>query len=99
MNNYSRGEKRVCSSCGTKFFDLNRTKLNCPNCNTEIIIENLSKKEIKLKQKSSEKATKEVKENLNEKDLESFEDNIDDEYKSENEIDEEDSNSTVVDID
>ena len=26
------------SNCNTKFFDLNKKKILCPNCNTEIII-------------------------------------------------------------
>ena len=29
------GNKRVCVSCGTKFYDLGRTPAVCPKCDTE----------------------------------------------------------------
>lgn len=32
MNREKMGEKRRCLSCNTAFFDLNRTKINCPKC-------------------------------------------------------------------
>ncbi len=28
----ARGTKRVCQSCGSKFYDLNRTPITCPIC-------------------------------------------------------------------
>jgi uncharacterized protein (TIGR02300 family) len=30
-----RGLKRICSSCGTRFYDLNKRPIACPNCATE----------------------------------------------------------------
>lgn len=31
----ARGFKRVCASCGTRFYDLNKRPVLCPNCKTE----------------------------------------------------------------
>ena len=28
----SRGKKRICASCGTKFYDLNKDPIICPKC-------------------------------------------------------------------
>ena len=34
------GQKRVCTNCEVKFYDLNKkSPLSCPHCNSEIIIE------------------------------------------------------------
>lgn len=33
-----RGTKRQCSNCGTKFYDLNRDPVLCPNCGTVFVI-------------------------------------------------------------
>ena len=34
------GQKRVCSNCEVKFYDLNKkSPLSCPHCNSEIVIE------------------------------------------------------------
>ena len=34
------GQKRVCSNCEIKFYDLNKkSPLSCPHCNSEIVIE------------------------------------------------------------
>lgn len=30
-----RGLKRICTSCGTRFFDLNKRPIVCPQCETE----------------------------------------------------------------
>jgi len=32
MSKPARGTKRVCSSCGARFYDLNRTPIVCPAC-------------------------------------------------------------------
>jgi uncharacterized protein (TIGR02300 family) len=29
------GVKRICSACGTKYYDLNNSPIICPSCNTE----------------------------------------------------------------
>ena len=31
----TRGLKRICTSCGTRFYDLNKRPIHCPNCATE----------------------------------------------------------------
>jgi uncharacterized protein (TIGR02300 family) len=31
------GTKRLCASCGAKFYDLNRTPIVCPKCETEFV--------------------------------------------------------------
>ena len=34
------GQKRVCTNCEVKFYDLNKkSPLSCPHCNSEIVIE------------------------------------------------------------
>jgi uncharacterized protein (TIGR02300 family) len=32
MSNPARGTKRVCPSCGARFYDLNRSPITCPAC-------------------------------------------------------------------
>ena len=32
MSKPARGSKRVCPSCGARFYDLNRSPINCPVC-------------------------------------------------------------------
>src|SRR5215470_6806158 len=32
MSKPARGTKRVCPSCGARFYDLNRTPITCPVC-------------------------------------------------------------------
>jgi uncharacterized protein (TIGR02300 family) len=34
MSKPARGIKRVCQSCGTRFYDLGRTPIVCPSCQT-----------------------------------------------------------------
>ncbi len=38
MNRDKLGNKHLCTSCGIKFFDLNKEVPTCPKCNTELII-------------------------------------------------------------
>tara|TARA_B000000532_G_C18652189_1_gene313064 strand:+ start:272 stop:574 length:303 start_codon:yes stop_codon:yes gene_type:complete len=42
MNNSIKGEKHICSNCGAKFFDLNKSPIICPKCNTEVVKESSS---------------------------------------------------------
>ena len=30
-----RGMKRICTSCGTRFYDMNNRPIVCPNCSAE----------------------------------------------------------------
>ena len=39
MANPEWGTKRICSSCGTKYYDLNRTPITCPKCETPYVSE------------------------------------------------------------
>jgi uncharacterized protein (TIGR02300 family) len=32
------GTKRLCASCGAKFYDLNKTPIHCPKCETVYVI-------------------------------------------------------------
>jgi uncharacterized protein (TIGR02300 family) len=32
------GTKRLCASCGAKFYDLNKDPIHCPKCNTVYVI-------------------------------------------------------------
>lgn len=34
-----RGLKRICTSCGTRFYDMNKRPILCPNCSTEFTSE------------------------------------------------------------
>ncbi len=38
MDKAKLGNKHICISCGTKFYDLNKEIPTCPKCATEIII-------------------------------------------------------------
>lgn len=49
-----RGFKRICMSCGTRFYDLNRRPIICPNCSTEFT------GDIKVKTRRSRAVTSET---------------------------------------
>ncbi len=34
-----RGLKRICPSCGTRYYDFNKRPVNCPSCKTEFVVE------------------------------------------------------------
>lgn len=35
LSSEERGFKRICTSCGTRFYDLGKRPIVCPNCSTE----------------------------------------------------------------
>jgi uncharacterized protein (TIGR02300 family) len=35
MANPAWGTKRICQSCGTKYYDLNKSPIHCPKCGAE----------------------------------------------------------------
>lgn len=35
----NKGLKRACSECGTRFYDMNKRPIRCPNCNAEFTLE------------------------------------------------------------
>ena len=37
MASFDRGIKRQCLNCGTKFYDLNRDPILCPNCGKDFL--------------------------------------------------------------
>lgn len=39
MAKESRGTKRLCEACGAKFYDLGRSPIVCPMCDTELVLE------------------------------------------------------------
>ena len=43
MANAELGHKQRCTSCGIKFYDLNKKPITCPSCNTEFDPESLLK--------------------------------------------------------
>jgi len=38
------GTKRVCASCGARFYDLNKDPITCPKCGTEFTVASLTPK-------------------------------------------------------
>ncbi len=68
MDKAELGNKHICSSCGTKFYDLNKEIPTCPKCGTEIIIvvkprlgrPPLNKNIVKVKKPEPEKDTQET---------------------------------------
>ena len=48
MNKEAWGIKRVCSRCGSRFYDLNKSPILCPNCGEEFDVEYMIKKKTKL---------------------------------------------------
>ena len=68
MDKAELGNKHICSSCGTKFYDLNKEIPTCPKCGTEIIIvvkprlgrPPLNKNTVKIKKPEKEKDTQET---------------------------------------
>ncbi|MDR1366057.1 MAG: TIGR02300 family protein [Holosporales bacterium] len=70
MTETELGKKRICTSCGAKFYDFNKTKVSCPKCHTELNL----KPSINRKPKSIEKPPKEI---VPEEDLEITEADLD----------------------
>ena len=68
MDKAKLGNKHICSSCGTKFYDLNKEIPTCPKCGTEIIIvvkprlgrPPLNKNIVKVTQPKDEKVSQET---------------------------------------
>ena len=100
MNNSIKGEKHICSNCGAKFFDLNKSPIICPKCNTEVVEKSSN---VRTKTTVSEPPGNDNNINVSEtEDLDTIqnEDVIDD--LEEDEVDENDndnSTSTIVNID
>ena len=38
VTSLSRGNKRVCHECHTRFFDLRKDPIICPNCGAELVL-------------------------------------------------------------
>ena len=91
MKNHHRGLKQTCPCGEFKFYDFNRSKLECPKCNKEIILEALVKK--KIISKSSLQDNKTIRENPENNNINKvLDDNIDNELESEYDT------STIVDV-
>ena len=52
------GTKRT-GPCGTKFYDFNKNPIICPSCGGEVIINEVKTKTKKMRQKKSQKNSKE----------------------------------------
>lgn len=57
-----RGLKRICMSCSTRFYDLNKRPVLCPNCDTEFT------GEVKIKNRRGRVAANDVADDIEEKD-------------------------------
>jgi uncharacterized protein (TIGR02300 family) len=71
MNKEAWGIKRVCLQCGTRFYDLNKSPILCPNCGEEFDPDYMTKKKSKLEE------DKEVVEAIDEVDLIEDDEDID----------------------
>lgn len=100
-----RGLKRICTNCGTRFYDLNKRPVNCPECETEFT------GEIKVKgrrgrapveaEKEGQVSKKTAKEAANDESLEDDEDleletvSLDDVKDAEDGVDSDDDESNI----
>ena len=91
MNNNIKGEKHICSNCGQRFFDLNKRPIVCPKCNTEV----LEKPFVGAKNIISETKVNENIENT----LLSDDKNIINDQNTQNDLDDDDETSAIVNID
>jgi uncharacterized protein (TIGR02300 family) len=82
MANAELGHKQRCTSCGIKFYDLNKKPITCPSCNTEFDPESLLKsRRGRGGPKQEEKAAKADADNADEEEIvsESEEDGFEEE--------------------
>ena len=82
MANAELGHKQRCTSCGIKFYDLNKKPISCPSCNTEFDPESLLKsRRGRGGPKQEEKAAKADADNADEEEIvsESEEDGFEEE--------------------
>ncbi len=54
VRSMSKGLKRICMNCGARFYDLDKTPIICPSCETEFT------GEIKVKSRRGRTATEEI---------------------------------------
>lgn len=97
------GLKRICTSCGVRFYDLNKRPIVCPSCNTEFT------GDIKVKSRRGRLASESKKESqIQEADVNETEDDIFEEDDgldvvslddAEVESDDEDEDDGVMDLD
>ncbi|MBR7158929.1 MAG: TIGR02300 family protein [Alphaproteobacteria bacterium] len=73
MSNDKWGTKRICASCGAKFYDLNREPIKCPKCGKEFDAEELLKHSFSAKAKKARKNVQQLDDddeiNLSEEEL------------------------------
>jgi uncharacterized protein (TIGR02300 family) len=82
-----RGLKRICASCGTKFYDFGKLPVICPNCGAEFTGE----VSVKSKRSKSTIAPDTVKrDEIEAKNREAMEDDDDDDTVSLDDLDEDD---------
>ncbi|MBZ0216563.1 MAG: TIGR02300 family protein [Fimbriimonadaceae bacterium] len=85
------GTKRLCGSCDTKFYDLDRNPIICPKCGTTfVVVQTAVKPEVKAKAAPKKKPVEvEETDDLDDEDVElvSLEDADDDDDSSDSEDD------------
>lgn len=98
MGKVDLGEKLTCSSCGARFYDLNKSPAECPKCGAE----NERPKTFKSKRadttpKPAKKAPEPTKDKDDEADdLEDIEDIEDDDSDDDEDLDEDDDVDSVI---
>ena len=82
-----RGFKRICTSCGTRFYDMNKRPIVCPSCETEFT------NEFKVKSRRGRLAVNEDSEGQVSKKT------VKDTENDEDEIEDEDDDAEIVSLD
>lgn len=97
------GLKRICTSCGVRFYDLNKRPIVCPSCNTEFTgdIKVKSRRGRLASDSKKESPIQEVEVNENEEDIFGDDEGLEVVSLEDAEIDsqDEDDDSDVVDLD
>ena len=79
------GTKRTCTSCGLRYYDLNKTPITCPRCNAEFDPESLLKtRKLRLSTKADESSVGEIE--VAEEAATDLNQNTDDDSSTENDV-------------
>tara|TARA_B100000035_G_C20839525_1_gene482404 strand:+ start:499 stop:777 length:279 start_codon:yes stop_codon:yes gene_type:complete len=90
-NNNIKGDKHICSNCGQKFFDLNKRPIVCPKCNTEVLDKSFVRAKHIISDTKVDENTKDI--------LLSEDKNIINDQNTQNDLDDDDETSAIVNID
>jgi uncharacterized protein (TIGR02300 family) len=89
------GVKRVCPTCSTRFYDLQRAPITCPNCGAQFTVESFAA--AKARPVRPEKAKPEVEEAEEVPDVESDEEVIDSDDELDQDLLEDDEDNVSLD--